>query len=376
MRVLFYIQSLVTGGAQRVVATLSNYWVQQGWDVTIVTLTNQGSDFFRLEPRVRRVSLGVDEGGDGILPRIAANYRRIRRLRRVLRAERPQVAVAMMDTANIILALAGMRMDQIVLVGSERTHPPFSEIPSHWHVIRNVGYRYLHAVVAQTRTSAAWLKTSTQARDVRVIPNPIELPLDRHPPIVVADRVGETDRILLAAGRLVPEKNFATLIGAFSKTASDVSDWKLIILGDGPERRALTEQIVSANLTKRVLLVGEVGNIGDWYAAADLYALSSSFEGFPNTLLEALSYGLPAISFDCDSGPRDLIRNGVDGLLVPVGDVEAFASSLRRLMLDDRLRCEFSARAIEARARFSVPTVAAEWESLFQELIATVCAST
>jgi glycosyltransferase involved in cell wall biosynthesis len=121
-------------------------------------------------------------------------------------------------------------------------------------------------------------------------------------------------------------------------------------------------------LEKRVFLPGLVGNIGEWYEQADLYVMSSRFEGFPNTLLEALSYGLPAVSFDCDTGPRDIIRHEVDGLLVSPGNVAALENALDRLMGDVALRQHFAKRAVEARERFSIERVAGMWETFFEEV--------
>ena len=111
-----------------------------------------------------------------------------------------------------------------------------------------------------------------------------------------------------------------------------------------------------------------VGNIGEWYERADLFVMSSRFEGFGNTLAEALAHGVAAVSFDCDTGPRDIIRHEVDGLLVPPGDTVALTAALDKLMCDPALRQQFAKRAVEARARFSMERVAGMWEALFDEI--------
>jgi glycosyltransferase involved in cell wall biosynthesis len=96
--------------------------------------------------------------------------------------------------------------------------------------------------------------------------------------------------------------------------------------------------------------------------------MSSRFEGFPNTLVEALAHGLPAVSFDCDTGPRDIIRHEVDGLLVPLGDVAALTAALERVISDVNLRLRLATRAVETRERFSIERIAGMWEALFEEL--------
>jgi glycosyltransferase involved in cell wall biosynthesis len=368
MKVIFYLESFVAGGAQRVTATLSNYLAARGWEVVIVTLREPACDFYVLDSRIRRVALLLQSSSTSLIDGIAANVRRIQSLRRVIKEEKPLVAIAMMDTANVLLALARFGIRRTAFVGSERIYPPFSGMPAHWKLIRNWAYRYLDALVAQTTTTADWLRRNTRARNVRVIANPIVLPLERHAPVIEVN-IAPAMRMLLTVGRLVPQKNVRGLIAAFARIASEVGNWILVVVGEGPDRETLEREIKFRSLTSRVLLVGEAGNAGDWYERADLFAMASDFEGFPNTLLEALSHGVPAVACDCDSGPRELIRDGVDGYLVPRADVDALADALRRLMLDDSLRAAFAQRAAEARNRFDVSKIACQWMSLFDELI-------
>lgn len=170
---------------------------------------------------------------------------------------------------------------------------------------------------------------------------------------------------MLAVGRLTVEKGFDCLIESFSTLAEKHADWVLVILGEGPLHAELQKEVLAKGLENRVHLPGRSGNIGEWYERANLYVMSSRFEGFPNALLEAMAYGVPAVSFDCDTGPRDIIRHDVDGLLVPKGDVAGFTAALDRLMSDAVLRRRFADQALQVRARFSVEQVAGMWESSF-----------
>jgi glycosyltransferase involved in cell wall biosynthesis len=166
---------------------------------------------------------------------------------------------------------------------------------------------------------------------------------------------------------MVDQKGFDLLIPVFHRLAGIFPGWVLVILGEGENRPMLEELIVSAGLQGRVLMPGRAGNISQWYEAADLYVMSSRFEGFGNTLAEAMAHGLPAVSFDCDAGPRDIIRHEVDGFLVSAGDVSLLEKSLHLLMEDGELRRRFSERAIEARERFSMERIAGMWETLIEE---------
>src|SRR5699024_4469850 len=140
-------------------------------------------------------------------------------------------------------------------------------------------------------------------------------------------------RRLLAVGRLHPVKGFDQLIEAFDSIAHFFPDWDLVILGEGPERTALEEQIHRTGLGERITLPGRVGNIGQWYDASDIYVLSSRTESLSNTLLEAMASGLAVVACDCETGPREIIRDTIDGALVqPAGDPEALAAYLSDLM--------------------------------------------
>ncbi|MGH8120705.1 MAG: glycosyltransferase, partial [Gammaproteobacteria bacterium] len=194
-------------------------------------------------------------------------------------------------------------------------------------------------------------------------------PLPVQPPVLDPVELLPTGHnILLAVGRLTEGKQPGHLIEAFKSLASDCPQWTLVFLGDGPLRDALELQVREYGLQGRVLLPGRAGNIGHWYEHADLYAMTSQFEGFPNTLAEAMAYGLPAVSYDCDTGPRDLIRHEVDGLLVPSGDIAGLTTALGRLMRDDALRHRFANRASEVRERFSMQRITEMWERLFEKL--------
>jgi len=295
---------------------------------------------------------------------------RMKALRCVLQQVRPDIALSVINSANVILGLAAYGMSEVQTIGSERNYPPKAPMGMIWETLRRYTYGQLGAVVAVTQECAHWLRQYTNARRVLVIPNAACWPLAQQAPHLPPHTHCLPDRkILLAVGRLSSEKNFATLITVFAQLAPRYPEWDLVILGDGPLRQALQSQVQAAQLTQRVFLAGRVGNMGDWYERANLYVLCSHFEGFPNTLAEAMAYGLPAVSVDCDTGPRDIIRTEVDGLLVAPNDVAGLASALGRVMGDDRLRQHFATNAVQVRERFSMEKVAGMWEELFHDCV-------
>ena len=369
MKILIFTNSLAGGGAERVAATLANYWALRHWDVTVLTLNPISEDFYRLDPAVRRLSLNLAGDSGSMLNGLLQNARRVAALRRCIRQIRPEFALSMMSTPNVLLAFASCGISAMRTIGSERCYPAHAPLGTLWNALRRRMYGRLSAVVALTHDCAEWIETHSSASRVAVIPNAAVWPLPDSPPRISPASICVPERkILLAVGRLDSVKNHEVLIQAFAPLAKTYPEWDLVILGEGPERLLLESAIRDTLLGGRVFMPGMAGNVGEWYLRANLFVMTSRSEGFPNALAEALSHGLPAVSFDCKTGPRDIIRHGVDGLLVPADDAIALVDALDRLLGDTALRTRLAARAHDARSRFSIETIAGMWEALFKEL--------
>ena len=347
MKIVVYLYSLHGGGAERVSSLLMHHWLQAGHQVTLLTLASSENDHYPLDPRIHRRTLQLAADSPGLVAAFMNNVRRLRALRRALQMLRPEVTLSMMNTANVHLALAGIGLGGL-RIGSERTYPPAVSSGRLWSWLRHLSYRHLDAVVAQTGIAAQWLHRHAWCKRIPVIANPLAWPMARHEPALdVRQHIRPGRLVLLAVGRLSPEKQFDHLIDAFAVLAPQFADWDLVILGEGTQRQALVQRAVDFGLHGRVLFPGRAGNPGDFYAAAKLFVMSSAYEGFPNTLVEALAAGLPAVSYDCDAGPRDVIRHGVDGLLVPPNDREALRTALACLMTDSGLRGQMAQQALQ-----------------------------
>jgi glycosyltransferase involved in cell wall biosynthesis len=369
LKLVFCIHSLGSGGAERVTANLANHWASKGWEVTVVTMAPLSNDFYEMHPAVMRIALKLAGDSGNVLAGMWQNLRREIALRRVLRKVQPDIALGMMTGSNVLLALAAWGLSTVRAIGSERVHPPQWPLGVIWEGLRRRTYGRLAAVTALTGQSADWLKAHTSARRVPVIPNTASWPLPSQAPRLSPNAVCSSGRqVLLAVGRLERQKGFDWLIESFTKLVKKYPGWDLVILGEGPLRNVLQAQVRAAELEKCVFLPGQAGNVGEWYERADLYVMSSRFEGFPNTLAEAMAYGLASVSFDCETGPRDIIRHEVDGLLAPPENVGSLTAALDQLMANAGLRQQFAARAVEIRARFSMERITGMWEELFDEV--------
>ena len=363
LRVLLFIHSLHGGGAERVAADLSAHWADMGREVMVVTQASADGDVYTLHPKVRREVLHTAGEGGG-LRGIWSNVQRVRALRRVIKAFRPDIVLGMMTTASVLSVLACTGLSCRV-VATEHTHPPSQTLSGLWQRLRRLTYPRAARVVALTRGTAQWIEQHVPGSRLAVIPNPVHWPLPKGEPML-APPSGDGRKRLLAVGRLHADKGFDLLLQAYARLAPSHPDWDLVILGEGDERRALEAQVREAGLQDRVSLPGRAGNVGDWYQGADLYVLTSRFEGLSNTLLESMASGLAAVAFDCDTGPREIVREGVDGVLVrPNGDVDALCRELDAVMGDAALRQRMAEAATAVRERFSAERVLGQWKELF-----------
>jgi glycosyltransferase involved in cell wall biosynthesis len=371
VHILIVIYSLHLGGAERATAYLSRLWIAAGHRVTIATLSAD-SAFYALDPSVRVVALGLARESRGIVEAVLSNLRRLRVIRAMIRDLKPDVTIGMMPSAIFLVACAGLGLPSRTL-GVEHSYPGRAGVGRRLTLARKYVYGLLDVVIALTETESAWLRTHTYARRIVTIPNVVEWPLsETEPAISPAAILAPSLKLVLAVGRLEAEKGFFDLIRAFGQLCGMNEDWVLVILGEGSQRAALESCVQALGLERRIFLPGQAGNMNDWYKRASLFVLSSIYEGFPVALLEAVAAGVPVVSFDCDTGPRDIIRHGVDGVLVPVGNETALAKAMGTLMNDERLRTKMAGHAsIAVRERFSKERVLALWDEAFKAAYGT-----
>jgi glycosyltransferase involved in cell wall biosynthesis len=366
MRIALAISSLGGGGAERVMVALANAWAERGHEVTLVTLSSSDRDRYVLDPAVRRVALGLAGLSTNALAGVAHNATRLFALRRAITTFQPDVVISFIAKNNV-LVLASLLGTRVPVIVSERTFPVAYGVRGAWRVMYRLLYPRAAAVVVQTQRCAGAL--GTLARKVAVIPNPV-LP---NPAEDSAGTQGsgrprsvrsDGRRTLLAVGRLAHEKGFDLLIRAFARIAGTHADWDLVIMGEGKLRAGLVQMIDATGLASRISLPGFDPHVREAMRRADLFVLSSRFEGIPNVLLEAMSEGRACVSFDCDTGPRELIEHGRNGWLVPAGDVPALAEALDSLMCDADLRERLGIRARDVRTRYSLPVILGQWDEL------------
>lgn len=360
---MFLIYSLSRGGAERVTATLANAMAARGHDVVIVLQDAAIPPAYDLDMRVTVAPLHASAPtASPARPAPLRMMRDIAALRAVLRHERPDLAIGMMNTAAILLGLARIGL-RGCFVGAERVYPPAVPLPRAWALLRPWAYGLLDAVAVQTRKAAEWVRHWTRAREVCVIGNPVaRLTLGEAEP-APANMLPTDAKLVLAAGRLVSQKRLDHAITAFAQALGTASDWHLAIIGDGPLRADLIA-MGQALAPGRVHLVGNVGQPGDWFERAEVFLLTSQFEGMPNALMEAMAHGTAPIAYDIDTGPADLIDNGTSGWLVPAGDLAVLTARLAELAGAAPMRRGMQTQAAAIVDRFAVDAIVDQWLAL------------
>ncbi|HEY9278760.1 MAG TPA: glycosyltransferase family 4 protein [Eoetvoesiella sp.] len=367
MKILFLVSSMHAGGAERVAATLASAWAERGDAVTLVpTYTGKGSCFYPLSPKVKLLWLAdyLHKSRNPLL----AGIGKLRALRKLVHDEQPGIIVSFLTNVNVVALIATYGLSVPVIV-CERTNPAASTSSGALlKFLRRLTYRRASVVTVQAQSSVEPFKKMVPGiRCLEVIPNPLppEL-LD----VSLAERAPDSRGRyhLVAMGRLVPAKQFELLIRVFSELAADYPEWDLVIWGEGPLRGDLNRLAASAGLASRVMLPGRTEAPWAELAKAHAFVLTSAVEGFPNVLLEAMAIGLPCVTFDCPSGPREMTRDGGDALLVPAGDQAALAGSLRRVLGDAPLRNALAQKgALSVRQRYALPVVLEKWDTLIRQ---------
>jgi GalNAc-alpha-(1->4)-GalNAc-alpha-(1->3)-diNAcBac-PP-undecaprenol alpha-1,4-N-acetyl-D-galactosaminyltransferase len=364
MRIMLAVSSMGAGGAERVAATLVNHWSATGHVVALVTVASSDLDFYPLDRRVARIDLDLLRNSRNWRDFLLVNFERLRRLRSAIREFSPEVIVSFLDATNVRMLLASIGTGVPVIV-EEHIDPRQRPLGGIVKFLRHLLYKRAAAVVVLTPGIAQWASGFVKQEAIHVIPNPIDGQFCKNGKLEPhSDR-----RQVIAIGRLERQKGFDMLLKAFAGCAEEHPGWTLKIIGDGSEREQLEALARTLQISDRV----------DWQRVAkepernlrcsDFFVLSSRYEGLPMVLLEAMACGLPVVSFDCPSGPREIIQDGENGLLVAANETDALAQAMSRLMSNDNERKRLAQNATRIVERFGLGKIAEMWSTLFEQVV-------
>lgn len=350
MKIMFIIPRMIGGGAERVISVLANEFVDRQIGVKI--LMTSGSDMaYKLDERVEVIQIGGRSGGS-LWKRLV----RIARMRKVFRRNPEDILVAFEPATAFFTCLAKIGLGR-KMVSSERNDPKSFGNDN----IREFAYRHSDKVVFQTEDAMRYFPADIQKKGI-IIANPIT---ENLPEIYT----GKRKYTVVAAGRLVEQKNHANLFYAFKDFLHKYPDYTLHLYGEGDMEQELRELAEQLGIQQNVVFEGFHSNILDEIRDAGMYVLSSDYEGISNSLLEAMGMGMPVISTDCPAGGSKMcIQNGVNGILVPVAKSEELAAAMEKLAGSEEFASEIGREAAKVRERFSLQRIVEEWLDLLTEL--------
>ena len=365
------------GGTERVVSLKANYFADVlGYDVTIIVTEGKNSNsFFHLSDKVEVINLGLnfeEIWNVSFIEKVFLYLKKQRNYKKLLKRElmriRPDITITTLRREiNFINEIndGSRKIGEQHLSRSNyrRTDPRFTNICEkffyRWWKNRIVySLTKLGKLVVLTPDAASeW----TEVKNIIMIPDPL--------PIKVESCSTRSSKRVITIGRYSYEKGYDLLLKVWSIVEKKLSDWQLDIFAMGdptPYVKMMDDLSIDK---KRCHLNSSVVDVEDEYMKSSILVQPSRTEGFGLVIVEAMSCGLPVVSFDCENGPRSVITNGEDGFLIPPFDVEMFANSLMRLMSDDDLRKSMGEKGKQNSQRYDIDIVGQQWKQLFDELM-------
>lgn len=363
-----------SGGMERVLANKANWLSSHGYEITIITTEQRGRNaFFPLNPDIQQIDLGINyEESKGIAAKLFSYPFKLlkhkRALSKQLRSIGPDIVVSLFDNGSSIIPKINDGSKKILEVHFSRFKRKQYERKGLLGIIDRIlskqdlktAKSYDQFVVLTNEDKGYW----GMDKNISVIPNALNNTF-RNVDLKERERTNK----IIAVGRLAHQKHFSELIHIFSAIHDKAPDWSLEIIGNGPDKDRLQKLIDGLGLKSKVVLAPATSTIQEKYLTGSIYAMTSRYEGLPMVLLEAQACGLPIISYDCKCGPKDIINDGIDGYIIPMGNRQLFAEKLLELIKDQELRQRMGNAAVVSSKRFDEERIMKLWTSLFEKVL-------
>ena len=363
-----------SGGMERVLSNKANWLSYHGYEITIITTEQRGRNaFFPLNPNIQQIDLGINyEESKGIAAKLFSYPFKLLKhksiLSKHLRSIRPDIVVSLFDNGSSIIPKINDGSKKILEVHFSRFKRKQYERKGLLGIIDRIlskqdlktAKSYDHFVVLTNEDKGYW----GMDKNISVIPNALNN-MFRNIDLKETERTNK----IIAVGRLAHQKHFSELIHIFSAIHDKAPDWGLEIIGNGPDKDRLQKLIDGLGLNSKVMLSPATSTILEKYLTGSIYAMTSRYEGLPMVLLEAQACGLPIISYDCKCGPKDIINDGIDGYIIPMGDRQLFADKLLELIKDQELRLRMGNAVVVSSKRFDEERIMRLWTSLFNKVL-------
>lgn len=366
----------MAGGVERVLTLKANYFAEHfGYDITIILTEGKGKPlFYPLSNKIKVINLNIgfeELWTCSFVKKVFVYLKKQRQFKKALTKElmciRPDITISLLRREiNFINDIKDGSRKIGELHVNRANYRNFEANDSNF--IKTLFAKFwMHSLVAKLKKLNRFVVLTEEDKDawpelknISFIPDPLSFLPTKYSELM--------ERRVIAVGRYVYQKGFDMLLQAWSKIDKLYPDWQLAIFGDG-DRTPYEKQMKTFGVdAKRCHLNGPTPNIQQEYVNSSIFVFSSRFEGFGMVLVEAMACGLPVVSFDCPCGPKDIVKDGEDGLLVENGNIDLLASSLSRLMNDETLRQSMSKAGLKNVQRFNIEQIAEQWRLLFESL--------
>lgn len=351
MNIVFVIGGMTRGGAERVISILANEYVQKGWKVHIILLLTNSIQY-DLHENIEIIDLSRKSRN-----RIWNLKQWVIGIRKNLKEINPEVTVSFVARINILVILSSIGLRKKIIV-SERNDPYSDGRTVLVDILTTLLYPLASKVVFQTKRAKSYFSKKIQLKSI-IISNPISVEK------IVPKKVSKK---IVSVGRLAIQKNHEMLIDAFQMVHKVYPEYVLYIYGEGDLRTKLENKILNLGLEKSIYLPGNIKSIHEHIIDADMFVLSSNYEGLSNALLESMCLGIPCISTNC-AGSEEYIRNGENGILIPIKNVEKLAEAIIKLIEDRELRDKISKNSKKVLLQCSQSKIINQWDNLIKGVV-------
>lgn len=360
MKILIFIGSLQTGGAERVTSLMCNFWCEQGHEVTLVTSVPLGNDFYYLDEKINRVSLGFNFEKKGVISSIIEHARRLRRMKNLIKTGKFEVVIGCTSTlATRVAFFSVFNRTSTKFIGWE--HSNYLYYPGKLkRSLRKYLYTKLDSVVLLTKRDVEGYSSNS---NLVVIPNPVTS--QKNSKQKRAKRINKWSAV--AVGSLIEIKGFDRMIEVAIKVYEENKNFTLHIYGGGPKEEYLKELVEQENATDYIKLMGVSSKLPEILFEYDIYLMTSLTEGMPMVILESFSTGLPVVAMDCPTGPKELIGNDQFGRLVENGDIDGFAESVIEVLSSPDEYTRLVESSFKRADDFDIKKIGQSWSQLFDQ---------